>query len=368
MIPTTWRLVHKAAVMWRAEVKAAAAAAAAAAPASASTEDDDDACTRRWVSSISTHEERLLDAPLGRLSIAAAPSMELGSRVSGAITDRQQSEQIQEEPEKQQQQQQQQPPKQEPQQKRASLTHQLRRVLAEEVATLPLYHVLLLAAALAALLATRLAATLAVPCGGGAYWGVTVAIIPALLGVWLVARYHVLWKTRVLVGAMTAGLDLESVAASVQRARCGCLCSRRGGGGGVDCNAASCRSQDSNPSVDPEAQKALPGSIGQQPPAEELVERVRQCMQQFGRVEWTRTNTISLPAFCVVAGILAGLLGLGGGIVLVGCWLQSWALMRGGGQHVLRGGGCCLGVLVAETSAEQHQPGRVACPPSPSHS
>lgn len=185
------------------------------------------------------------------------------------------------------------------------LRRRLAGVLREEASPLPPYHIALLAAGFAALLASRLAAALAVPCGGAAYWLITAALVPALLGVWLLARRHVLAKMRVLAAAAAAGIDEDYVAPDA--AGC-CSGSRRGSGGrgdGADAEAGIAEAE--------RRREKEWGEMG----GDQRAEALRGALRRKGRVEWSGRNTLVLPLSCIAAGVIAGLLGLGGGIVLV---------------------------------------------------
>ncbi|WIA22636.1 hypothetical protein OEZ86_009614 [Tetradesmus obliquus] len=51
---------------------------------------------------------------------------------------------------------------------------------------------------------------------------------------------------------------------------------------------------------------------------------VKRCLglKQAGDLKWNRRNTILYPAFCISAGLIAGLLGLGGGLILTPLMLE----------------------------------------------
>uniref|UniRef100_A0A383WPS0 Membrane transporter protein n=1 Tax=Tetradesmus obliquus TaxID=3088 RepID=A0A383WPS0_TETOB len=51
---------------------------------------------------------------------------------------------------------------------------------------------------------------------------------------------------------------------------------------------------------------------------------VKRCLgiKQAGDLKWNRRNTIMYPAFCISAGLIAGLLGLGGGLILTPLMLE----------------------------------------------
>ena len=51
----------------------------------------------------------------------------------------------------------------------------------------------------------------------------------------------------------------------------------------------------------------------------------KQCGYDFseGEVQWTPRATIVFPAVCSIAGLVAGLFGVGGGVVKVSRWLGS---------------------------------------------
>ncbi|KIZ01981.1 hypothetical protein MNEG_5983 [Monoraphidium neglectum] len=133
---------------------------------------------------------------------------------------------------------------------------------------------------MASLVATRLATALALPCGSAGYWAVSAAVVPPLAAALLLARRHVLWKAAVVARAVAAAAAASGAPAE---------------------DPEACRKQ---PPVPPEHSPPWLSPL------------------TAGRLAWTPANSLALPAFCVAAGLLAGLLGLGGGIVLTPLMLE----------------------------------------------
>ncbi len=142
----------------------------------------------------------------------------------------------------------------------------LRWMLREERARVPPANCALLVAGLAGLVVTKVVSASAMTCGSWQYWVLVCSIIPILGAVFLAARAHVLRKQRVLAAF-----------------------------------------RPTPPPADPNA--PLSGLSA-----------------ASGYLHFTRLNTLAIGGICVLAGIIAGLVGLGGGIVLVSCLCQlGWA-------------------------------------------
>ena len=168
-------------------------------------------------------------------------------------------------------------------------------MLREERARVPPASCALLVAGLAGLVVTKVVSRSALACGSWQYWVLQCSIVPILAAVYLAARAHVLRKQRVLAAF-----------------------------------------RPTPPPADPDA--PLSGLSA-----------------ASGYLHFTRLNTLAIGGVCVVAGIIAGLVGLGGGIVLVSAGRRCPLLCP---RLACQAGACRLRLLVPHgtSSSSSWQP------------
>ena len=156
----------------------------------------------------------------------------------------------------------------------------LRWMLREERARVPPVNFALLVAGLTGLVVTKVASSTALACGSWQSWVLQCSVVPILGLIYLAARAHVLRKQRVL------------------------------------------------------------GAYRPTPPALDPDSPLSGLSAANGYLHFTARNTLAIAAVCVVAGIIAGLVGLGGGIVLVSVVYCVVCLWRCEGRSSLEGLPC----------------------------